>query len=135
MRFFLASTCLYVFAFNWATWIESKGHRSGAGCTPKIVAENCCFAKKHIPNISRLGTEIQEDHFDRGVAWARRAKFNKAIEEFNAAIKLDPKHVVAYFNRGLVWEKKGEPDKAIKDYDQVIRLENEFEQAFYRPTS
>ena len=45
-----------------------------------------------------------------------------AIEMFDAAIRLDPKDVVAYIGRGDAWQTKGEHDKAIGDFTESIRL-------------
>jgi tetratricopeptide (TPR) repeat protein len=63
-----------------------------------------------------------EDYMDRGYEYLQKKQYDKAIEDFTEAIRLDPKLADAYLNRGVAFEKKKEYDKAIKDYTEVIRL-------------
>jgi tetratricopeptide (TPR) repeat protein len=49
-------------------------------------------------------------------------QFDKAINELNQAIKLDPQYAAAYANRGYAYGEKGEFDRAIADYTKVIEL-------------
>ena len=40
------------------------------------------------------------DHINKGDTYLESGQFEKAIAEYNKAIKLDPKDALAYFNRG-----------------------------------
>jgi len=51
-----------------------------------------------------------------------RTNFDKAIADFNEAIRLDPKDPQAYQNRGIAYEKKGEKAKAEEDFAQAKKL-------------
>src|SRR4051812_28878862 len=44
-----------------------------------------------------------------------------AIEDFGAAIRLDPTHTRALFGRAKAWHQKGEFARVIGDLDEVIR--------------
>ncbi len=48
---------------------------------------------------------------------------DRAIAEFNEAIKLDPKNAVAYYDRGVAYGHMGEYDKEITDCTEAIRLD------------
>ena len=52
-----------------------------------------------------------------GVEKYCRGELQKAIEDFNAAINLDPKHVKAHYNRGIV---KLELSEAIKNNPGIL---------------
>jgi tetratricopeptide (TPR) repeat protein len=47
---------------------------------------------------------------------------DRAIADFDEAIKLDPEFVNPLNDRGLAYFKKGQLDRAIADYDQALKL-------------
>jgi tetratricopeptide (TPR) repeat protein len=61
---------------------------------------------------------------DRGNAYARKGDYDRAIADYDEAIRLDPKYALGYnyYNRGNAYNRKGDYDRAIADYDQAIRL-------------
>ena len=48
-----------------------------------------------------------DDHDSRGVIWGTRGEYDKAVADFDEAIRLDPRLKTAYVNRGLTWTLKG----------------------------
>ena len=62
-------------------------------------------------------------YLNRGNAWYAKKEYDKAIADYDEAIRLDPKHAMAYNSRGNAWHAKKEYDKAIADYDEAIRLD------------
>ena len=50
------------------------------------------------------------------------ATYDKAIADYNEAIRLNPTDANAYINRGNAWCAKKDYDKAIADYSEAIRL-------------
>jgi tetratricopeptide (TPR) repeat protein len=66
-----------------------------------------------------------------GVARYEKGEREKAIKDFDEAIRLDPKHTAAFHNRGTAWYAKNEYDRAIKDFTEAIRLDPKDAGAFY----
>ncbi len=62
-----------------------------------------------------------KDYVDSGL----KKEVNKAIQDYNKAIQLDPDCLEAYFLRGQAYERKGEYDKAIQNLNKVIELKPE----------
>ena len=52
-----------------------------------------------------------------------RSEHDKAIADFNDAIRLDPKNAWAYSNRGRSWLSKRDFDKALTDFNAAIQLD------------
>ena len=50
-------------------------------------------------------------------------EFDKALSEYDEAIRLDPKNGMAYCGRGAASTEKGEFDQAIASFDEAIRLD------------
>jgi tetratricopeptide (TPR) repeat protein len=62
-------------------------------------------------------------HANRGNSFLRRGQNERAIQDYDEAIKLDPRFVDAYRNRGAAWFGTAAYDKALADYDAAIRLD------------
>ena len=60
--------------------------------------------------------------FYKGFTYHNRKQYDKAIECYSEALKLNPLLVEAYYNRGNTYTSKGEIDRAIEDYDKGIKL-------------
>lgn len=63
-----------------------------------------------------------KDYFTRGLDYAKKGQYEKAIEDFSKAIDLDPKYGKAYMNRGIAYAKSGNSDKAAADFAQCCNL-------------
>ncbi|MEE8223247.1 MAG: tetratricopeptide repeat protein, partial [Alphaproteobacteria bacterium] len=55
--------------------------------------------------------------------------YDRAIAEYDQAIKLKPDYAKAYYNRGVAYMSKGLYDRAIEDYDTAIRLRPDYAKA------
>lgn len=78
-------------------------------------------------------------YYHRGNAYYEKGDFDKAIENYNMAIVLNPNFSEAYFNRGLSYYNKKDFDKSIADYTHSAELDprnaviyNNRGDAFYR---
>ena len=60
---------------------------------------------------------------ERGQAYTKNAKYEKAIADFTVAIRLQGDDVKAYLGRGDVFAIQGQFEKAIVDYTEAIRIE------------
>ena len=67
---------------------------------------------------------------DRGGAWYYKQDYDKAIADFNEAIRLDSGFAPAYNNRGNAWRVRKNYDMAIADYNEAIRLDRTFAPAY-----
>ena len=70
-------------------------------------------------------------YYSRGLAYYDKGDDDRAIAEFNEAIRLDPKFAYAYSSRGLAYDHKGDLDRADPDYNEAIRLDPKYAQAYF----
>lgn len=59
---------------------------------------------------------------NRGNVYLDLEQFDKAIDDYNNAIKMDSKYYNSYLNRGIIYRRTGQPEKALADYNTTIRL-------------
>lgn len=57
------------------------------------------------------------------VHYQEEKELDKAIENYDAAIKLYPRNARFYFNRAIAFENKGEKEKAESDYAKALKDE------------
>lgn len=65
-------------------------------------------------------SELSAAHFGRGVALRRKGEFERAIAEYNEAIRLAPEPPLGNLGRGAVFVDLGQPERAIADWDAAI---------------
>lgn len=61
-------------------------------------------------------------YVQRGVQWAAKGDYDRAIADHAAALKLDAKARHANYYRGAAHSNKGEFERAIADFDAAIQL-------------
>lgn len=70
---------------------------------------------KKMPSLSRA-------HFSLGSAYTKTGEFEKAIEQFQIALKLKPDYGDAYLNLGNVYNEKGKYDEALEYYQMALQF-------------
>jgi tetratricopeptide (TPR) repeat protein len=67
---------------------------------------------------------------DRGLAYSSLGQWDKAIADYNQAIRIDPENFNANYNRGLAYTALEQWDKAITDYTRAIRINPKYIKAY-----
>jgi tetratricopeptide (TPR) repeat protein len=67
----------------------------------------------------------------RADAHANKFDYDRAIKDYNHAIKLRPEFWIAFDGRGLAHANRLNFELAIKDYDQAIKLKPDAAKAYY----
>jgi len=66
----------------------------------------------------------------RGNAYTAKGDYNRAIQDFDQSIKLNPTYIKPLNNRGVAYLRKGEYDLAIEAFDEAITLNPNYGEAF-----
>jgi tetratricopeptide (TPR) repeat protein len=68
---------------------------------------------------------------NRGTAYSSKGDHDRAIQDFNEAIQLNPNFERAYYDRGNAYIDKEEYDRAIQDFNEAVQLNPNAETAYY----
>src|SRR5206468_9830837 len=69
-------------------------------------------------------------HNKRGIAYAAKADYHRAVADFDAAIGIDPTFAKPVNNRGAARLRTGDYDAAMEDFDRAIALQPAYPGAF-----
>ena len=67
---------------------------------------------------------------NRGVSFSELGRYERAIEDFNRALEINPRYALAYNNRGAAYAKKGDLDRAISDFNRAIEINPGYADAY-----
>lgn len=73
--------------------------------------------------VLELSPNDVDAHFDLGIAYANRNKYDLAIKEWRHVIVLDPKFVPAYLVLGRAYELRDEKENAKKIYQKALEID------------
>ncbi|MBV9643937.1 MAG: tetratricopeptide repeat protein [Verrucomicrobia bacterium] len=88
---------------------------------------------RKLASVSPTPSPVSSDptfYMNRGWGFYQKKDYDKAISDYNEAIRLDPNLAWTYDARGSIYEERNEYDKAISDYNNAIRLNPKFSYAY-----
>ena len=69
--------------------------------------------------------------YNRGNAYVLKGDHDKAIADFDEALKLEPKNASIYNNRGNAHNDKGESDAAMADFEAATKINPRYAAAYF----
>ncbi len=76
-------------------------------------------------------TRMANIHFNKGNVFLRESQWEQAIEEYDATLKLNSKHLSALNNRSLCHKSLAQYQQAIDDNSQSIRIDPKYADAYF----
>ena len=68
--------------------------------------------------------------YNRGLAYWDQSEFDKALADYEQAIRINPGYAPTYYNRGLAYFEQRDYDRAIADLNQAINGKPDYTSAF-----
>jgi lipoprotein NlpI len=106
----------------WAQWTDDA-QKCAETPDPALAFDLCTRA---IQSGALSGAGLAITFNNRGNAYQSKADYQRAIQDYDEAIRIDPDSALAFNNRGSAFQHMGNYARAIQDYDQAIRLNGSF---------
>lgn len=88
-----------------------------------LASENFLMAEEHLRKLLQANGKSAELHLNLGVTYKGLGQYDKAMQEYELAEKLDPKLAATYLNRAVILHRhKDAPERAIELYKKYIQL-------------
>jgi tetratricopeptide (TPR) repeat protein len=127
MRRWAAILAVACFGLHAAAFAD--GYSDAKACIDARVRGDYETAITHCSRALRSVDLSNEDFLvvlqNRAAAFTGKGDDDRAIQDWDQAIRLSPDNADFYNNRGRAYDSKGDHDRAIQDYDQAIRFEPE----------
>jgi len=95
---------------NWKQCLSADPERSIAVCSTLIQSGQ------------ETGADLAKVFDSRGLAYARKRDFDRAIQDYDQSLQLNSDSATAHYNRGVAYEFKGDYDRAFPDLDRAVQL-------------
>lgn len=121
-RYFLVG--LFVFTLSTVSAsADDKSDCRGVGLfgslNPDISIAACT---RVIASGKSKGSDLANTFNLRGLRYSSKLEHDKAIADFNEALRLEPRNDITFYNRGMSYGDKQDYDRAIADFNESIRL-------------
>jgi len=88
-----------------------------------LDAEDYPGAEEHLRKILQAGGNNAAAHVNLGVAYKGQGQYDKAMQEYDEAEKLDPKLAAIYLNRAIILHRtKDAPERALELYKKYVSI-------------
>src|SRR5262249_29907329 len=135
----------WIVAISMGTWLLGAGGAAAAGtagvdAAASADADGCvketnpdlqiAYCTRLIQSGELTGVDAAPAFYNRGVGYGRKGEYDRAIQDYDQAIRLKPDLAEAFNNRGSAYGNKGQYARAIQDFDEAIRLKPDYAGAF-----
>jgi tetratricopeptide (TPR) repeat protein len=113
--------------------IERDSPEASALATRFLDQEHCAGARglsEAERDQLRKIRDSPQASLNRGATYRAKGDLDRAIKEYDEAIRHDPRNADAYLVRGAAYQAKSDLARAIKDYDEAIRRDPRNADAF-----
>jgi tetratricopeptide (TPR) repeat protein len=88
-----------------------------------LDAEDYPGAEEHLRKILQADGKNAAAHLNLGIAYKGQGQYDKAMQEYDVAEKLDPKLAAIYLNRAIILHRaKDAPERAVELYKKYIGM-------------
>ena len=112
-----------IIGFGGAASAQEKHCTGNAGIDWDIQIRACTVA---IRSGRWQGKDLVWAFINRGLAYKNKGQYDRAMQDYDQAIRFNPKDADSFVVRGNAYYDKKQYDQAIEDYDQAIKINPDY---------
>jgi len=99
-----------------------RKHKPGDKPLPTKEEQEAITLFNNVNAMMQQDAKREEQFINQGEAYHNNGMYDKAIEAYSEAIKINPKSLIGYLMRGKSYSAKKDHDRAINDYTKGLNL-------------
>ena len=104
----------------------------GVACASEPPFEDSVTTRVAEKNIGEASVQQEaRAYLNRGLEYNALGQYERAIQSYDEAIRLNPQYGNPYNKRGVAYSNLGQYERAIQSYDEAIRLNPEYATVYY----
>lgn len=108
---------------------DSKQYRDSYNELERYLMQNCESVKRATTNSETSHDKFSKnakalDFYQKAIDASKKESWNEAIQNYEQAVKSDPKFIYAWDNLGICYRRVGEYDKALNAYQQSLAVDS-----------
>ncbi len=124
----IAAALLALGAFVWIAGTSRAGYdddwKACKGSEPEFSIDQQIAGCTGVINSGRPSqSRLVSAYNNRGLAYNAKGEHDRAIQDYDEALKLDPDKASTYNNRGVAYGDKRDHDRALQDFNEAIKRE------------
>lgn len=107
---------------------DSKQYRDSYNELERYLMQNCASVKRATTTSETSNDKFSKnqkalDFYQKAVDASKKESWKDAIQNYEQAVKIDPKFIYAWDNLGICYRRVGEYDKALNAYKQSLAVD------------
>ncbi len=111
-------------------WLRIRDYDDREGWVDKNDFVPLPDAPAYFTQVIRMNTRETWGWIQRGTAWRGLGQLDRAVNDYNRSLRINPGSSATFFFRGVVWQIEKDFNRAISDFTQAIWLKPQSDFAF-----
>ena len=124
----IAVPYLCIFSAVTVRWLYDK--IKGKNYSALAVSVAAIIVLLALTHVRVLGFGMAQAHNNLGIILKQQGRYDEAIKEYQAAIRINPRYDSPHFNLGLLYFEKKDYKRAIDSFSKTLELNPEFIKAY-----
>ena len=90
------------------------------GATSQLVIRGCSGL---IADSTASDADLSVAHYNRAIQFRKIGQYDRAVEDYDRALALQPDDAGTYDNRGIAYVLMGDYERGLQDFDKAIELQ------------